>query len=109
MDLTGGIALSQPPDLPLADHVHRLISGDGPQRALHRSGPLIGRHSSLKESVIFLQHIVQIRRWSAATTQLATCFQLPNCLWIGSMPVHIDHPRSQPSLLAIAPSVENAR
>jgi hypothetical protein len=28
MDLTSDIALCQPPDLPLADHVHRLITGD---------------------------------------------------------------------------------
>ena len=92
-DLTRGIALRQPPDLPLADHVHRLITGDGPQGTLHRSEPLTGRHSSLKESVILLQHIVQIRRWSApaATTQLATRLQLPDCLWISRMPVHMDH------------------
>src|SRR5215475_6920525 len=99
MDLASNIAFCQAPDLPFADHVHRLITGDGSQGAFHRSEPQAGRHSSLKESMILLQHIVQIRRWSAAAApaQIATRLQFPDRLRVSRMPVHIDHPWSQVS------------
>ena len=57
-NLASDIAFRQPPDLPFADHVHRLIAGNGSQRPIDGPEPQSDRDSSLEESVVLLEHIV---------------------------------------------------
>src|SRR5579872_5760557 len=89
-DLSDDVALRQPPNLSLSDHVHRFISCDGLYRPVDRSEPQAARHSPLEESVILLQHIVEVRRWATLATpsQFTTGLQLPDCLRVGGMSIH---------------------
>ena len=67
MHLTRDVTFCQPPDLPLANHIHCLISRDGSQCSLDGSEPEAGGHALLDESVIL------------------------------AVPVYIDHARSDPT------------
>jgi hypothetical protein len=58
MHLTDEVNFWQPPDLPLANHVHRLISRDGSLRSMDGPEPQARGHALLHESVILLQNIV---------------------------------------------------
>jgi hypothetical protein len=55
------IALREPADLTLPDHVHRLISRDRVQRTSHGSKPEARRDSLLDETMVLFQNIVHVR------------------------------------------------
>ena len=65
-DLPDHSSFCQPADLPFANDVHRLVSGDRVQRAVGRSKPQTGGDSFLDESVVLFHDVVQVRRWPAA-------------------------------------------
>src|SRR5882672_7428803 len=65
-DLPDHISFCQPADLPFANDVHRLVSGDRVQRAVGRSKPKTGGDSFLDESVVLFHDVVHVRRWPAA-------------------------------------------
>jgi hypothetical protein len=60
-DLPDNIALREPADLTLPDHVHRLISRDRVQRTSHGSKPEARRDSLLDETMVLFQNIVHVR------------------------------------------------
>jgi len=90
------IALRQPPDLPLPDHVHRLVACDSSQRTIDGSEPEAGRNPLPDETVILLQYIVQVGRRPAlaAAAQLAARLQVGDRWRIRCVPVHVDYPWS---------------
>jgi hypothetical protein len=66
------------------------------KRAIHGSEPETGGNSLLHETVVLLQHIIQVgtRPASALPAQLTTFLQFRDGRRVGRMPVDIDHARS---------------
>src|SRR3954451_7735578 len=54
-DLADNVALRQPPDLPLSDDVHCLVTRDGVQCAVHGPEPLAGDDTLLHKTVVIVQ------------------------------------------------------
>jgi hypothetical protein len=52
------IALRQPPDLTLSNHVHHLVACDRSQRILDGAKPETGPMRFLNETLILLQYII---------------------------------------------------
>src|SRR3954452_24056096 len=59
-DLSDDVAFRQPSHLSLSDHVHRLVTRDGPQCAVNRAEPKTRRDALLHEAMILLQYVVQV-------------------------------------------------
>jgi hypothetical protein len=84
-----------PPDLPFAYLVHRLVARDRSQRTIHTAKSQTRRDALFDESMILLQHVVQVRtgpataRPSEFTVYLQCCYGLR----IGWVSVHVDHRR----------------
>ena len=60
LNLTPNISSAHPPNLPLPQHVHRLITLNGSLRRLEFSEPLLGVHAAFDRAVILLEDIVQV-------------------------------------------------
>ncbi len=60
--------IADPPRLPLADHVYRLVSSDCLPRRSKLTKALLGLNSPFDRSMILLQDVVQILRRSMAAT-----------------------------------------
>src|SRR6476660_2112056 len=59
---------SHPPNLPLPQYVHRLITLNDPPRLLEFSEPLLGVHPAFDRSVVLLQNVVQVLYGSMPAT-----------------------------------------
>jgi hypothetical protein len=66
--LTGGVVLRQPPDLSLADHVHRFDSLKRSPRRVKRSESLTRSDPTLDASMVLFDDIVEVPYWSAVAT-----------------------------------------
>src|ERR1039457_5419020 len=77
--LFANISVADPPRLPLADHVHRLVSLNRSPGGSELTKALLGLHSSFDRSMILLQDVVQVldRSMSAAAAQGS--FLFPCC------------------------------
>ena len=69
--LLANIIVADPPRLPLADHVHRLVSRNRSPSCVELAKALLGFHASFDRSMILLQDVVQIldRSMPAAPVQ----------------------------------------
>ena len=67
-ELTADISFAHPPNLPLAEHIHRLVTLNRPSRSLEFPEPLFGVYSTLDRSMVLFQDVVQVlyRPMSAA-------------------------------------------
>jgi hypothetical protein len=63
--LSDHIAFFEPADLTFTDNVHRLVSRNRTQCAVRRTEPLTGQHALLHKTMVLLNDVVQVRRWSA--------------------------------------------
>jgi hypothetical protein len=68
LNVTPNIRPAHPPNLPLPQHVHRLITLNGSPRRLEFSEPLFGIHAPFDRAMILLQDIVQVLHRSVPTT-----------------------------------------
>ena len=68
LNLTPNIRSAHPPNLPLPQHVHRLITLNGSLRRLEFSEPLLGVHPAFDRSVVLLENVVQVLYGSVPTT-----------------------------------------
>ena len=68
LDLPDDVTFRQPADLTFSDHVHRLISSDRIQRAIHRPEPKTSGDSLLDKPMILFQYIIQVRGGPAAAS-----------------------------------------
>jgi len=60
LNLTPNIRSAHPPNLPLPQHVHRLITLNRSLRRLEFSEPLLGVYPAFDRAMILLQDIVQV-------------------------------------------------
>jgi len=69
--LLANISPADPPRLPLADHVQRLVSRNRSLSCAEFAKALLGRHASLERPRILLQEVVQLleRSMAAAAAQ----------------------------------------
>jgi hypothetical protein len=67
---------ADPPHLPLADHVHRLVAGTRSPRCAERAKALLGLHAAFDRAMILLQDIVQILNRSMLATAAQGSFRL---------------------------------
>jgi hypothetical protein len=67
-ELTADISFAYPPNLPLAEHIHRFVTLNRPSRSLEFPEPLLGVYSTLDRSMVLFQDVVQVlyRPMSAA-------------------------------------------
>jgi len=72
--LLAKIIVADPPRLPLADHVHRLVSRNRSLRCSELAKALLGLHSSFDRSMILLQDVVQILDGSMPTATAQSSF-----------------------------------
>jgi hypothetical protein len=63
-NLSENVALLQPPDLPLANHVHRLNTLNRPPRRVKRPEALTCSYAAFDRPMILLHHIVKIANGS---------------------------------------------
>jgi hypothetical protein len=86
------IAPRQPADLPFADHVYRLIRVNSVQRALNRTKPEIRGDALLKEAMILLDHVVQIRTVpiSSPSAELLVAFEFGDGMGVCLAGVDVD-------------------
>src|SRR5712691_1345891 len=68
LNLTPNISSAHPPNLPLPQHVHSLITLNGSLRRLEFSEPLLGVHPAFDRSVVLLQNVVQVLYGSVPAT-----------------------------------------
>ena len=78
-DLTENIIPADPSNLPLSDHVHRLISLDRSACRLELSKSLLGFHSAFDRPMILFEDIVKVLHRSVP----ATATQGPFLLYVG--------------------------
>jgi len=78
--LLANIIVADPPRLPLADHVHRLVSRNRSPSCVELAKALLGFHASFDRSMILLQDVVQIlhRSMAAAAAQGSFGFHCGN-------------------------------
>jgi hypothetical protein len=78
--LFANIIAADPSRLPLADHVHRLVTFNRSPSCSELAKALLGLHSSFDRSMILLQDVVQIldRSMSAAAAQGSFLFHSGN-------------------------------
>src|SRR5215472_3601303 len=69
--LLANISVADPPRLPLADHVQRLVSRNRSLRCAELPKALLGLHTAFERPMILLQDVVQIlhRSMAAAAAQ----------------------------------------
>ncbi len=79
LNLTPNISSAHPPNLPLPQHVHRLITLNGLLRRLEFSEPLLGVHPAFDRSVVLLESVVQVLYGSVP----ATAAKCPFLLYVG--------------------------
>src|ERR1700694_4230783 len=79
LNLTPNIRFAHPPNLPLPQHVHRLIPLNRSLRRLEFSEPLLGVYATFDRAVILLQDIVQVLYGSVP----ATAAKYPFLLYVG--------------------------
>jgi hypothetical protein len=60
LNLTSNVSPAYPPNLPLPDHVHRLITLNCWSRRLEFSEALLGVHSPFDGSMVLFQNVVQV-------------------------------------------------
>jgi hypothetical protein len=60
LNLTPNIRSAHPPNLPLPQHVHRLITVNRSPRRLEFSEPLLGVHPAFDRSVVLFENVVQV-------------------------------------------------
>src|ERR1700674_4072359 len=82
LNLTPNISSAHPLNLPLPQHVHRLITLNGSLRRLEFSEPLLGVHPAFDRSVVLLQNVVQVLDGSVP----ATAAKCPFLLYVGDGP-----------------------
>src|SRR4051794_18164156 len=63
-NLAKDVALSQPPDLPLANHVHRLNTLNRLPRRVKRPEASTRSYAAFDRPMILLHHIVEAAKWS---------------------------------------------
>jgi hypothetical protein len=68
LNLTPNISSAHPPNLPLPQHVYRLITLNSSLRRPEFSELLLGVHSAFVRAVILLEDIVQVLHGSVPTT-----------------------------------------
>jgi hypothetical protein len=78
-DLTENIIPAHPSNLPLSDHVHRLIPLDRSPCRLEFPKSLLGVHSAFDRSMILFQDIVKVLHRSVPTTAAQGPFLLYVC------------------------------
>src|SRR6266849_629442 len=78
-DLTENIIPAHPSNLPLSDHVHRLISLNRSPGRLELSKSLLGVYSAFDRSMVLFQDIVQVLHRSVPTTSAQDPFLLYIC------------------------------
>src|ERR1700722_16410527 len=88
------IALRQPSDLPLPDHVHCFVSLNRLPRSFHRPEPQARCDGLLNEAVVLLHDVVQVGRWTtaAASAEIPRLLQLGDGPRIRWMSVYVDYP-----------------
>src|SRR5260370_38405593 len=98
LTLAHRITLCQPADLSFANRMHCLVAFDGSPGSFRRPESEAGDDSLLDQSVVLLNHVVEIRRCSAATAapQFAGLLQFADGTGIRRMPIHIDDSRPDP-------------
>src|ERR1019366_3558929 len=86
------IIVADPPRLPLADHVHCLVSLNRSPGYLELTKALLGLHSSFDRSMILLQDVVQVldRPMSAAAAQGSFLFYRRNPRAVKAALISID-------------------
>jgi hypothetical protein len=62
-NLTSDISFADPPNLPLAEHIHRLVTLKRSSRSLEFPKPLLGVYSTLDCSMVLFQDVVQVLYW----------------------------------------------
>ena len=99
LTLTDRITLRDPADLPFSDRVHRLVTLDRSTRSLRRTESEARRDPLLDESMVLLDDVIQVRRWSATKPSAAFSglFQLGDRSCVSRMPIDIDDPRWRPT------------
>ena len=94
-NLPKDVALLQPPDLPLANHVHRLNTLNGSPRRVKCPEPLHGSDPAFDRPVILLHHIVEITNGSttAAPAEFSSPFEFLDDFPISRISVDVDNSR----------------
>src|ERR1700719_5323589 len=93
--LFANIIAADPPRLPLADHVHRLVTFNRSPSCSELAKALLGLHSSFDRSMILLQTVVQIldRSMSAAAAQGSFLFRSGNSRAVEAGLISVDDAR----------------
>ena len=87
------VILRQPPDLSLANHVHRLDTLNRSLRRVKRSEALTRSHPAFDCPMILLHHIVEIANGSTAATpaEFSCPFEFIDYLRISRIAVYVDN------------------
>ena len=95
LNLTPNIRSAHPPNLPLPQHVHRLITLNGSLRRLEFSEPLLGVHPPFDGSVVLLENVVQIlyRSMPATAAKYSFLLYVGDGRAVDRCQVRIDDPR----------------
>src|ERR1700693_5563841 len=76
LDLTEDILPAHPTNLPLPDHVNRLLALDRSPRRLKLPKSQLGSHPAFDRSVVLLQNVIQVLYGSVPTTAAKCPFLL---------------------------------
>lgn len=68
LNLAPNIGPPHPPNLPLTQHVHRLITLDGSLRRPEFAEPLLGVHPAFDRTMVLLENVVQVLYRSVPAT-----------------------------------------
>jgi hypothetical protein len=92
-----GCLLFHATHLTFPEHVHRFISLQSSLRALHRKEAHCGLDQSFDKAMVLLDQVVEILDLPQFHTfsKRPSSFELCNSLWVGSILIGVDYPRSR--------------